>query len=85
MHGHYLLKLTASLERVRKMLLYSIIFVRKFCTLFNVYYICIWPRSVVHLSWIFIIVLPELFKESHQSFSAQFFSVSNLLPSYIAS
>ena len=83
MHGHYLLKLTASLERVRKTLLYSIIFERKFCTLFNVYYICIWPRSVVHLSW--IIVLPELFEESHQSFSAQFFSVSNLLPSYIAS
>ena len=33
MHGHYLLKLTASLARVRKMPLYFIIFVRKFCTL----------------------------------------------------
>ena len=52
MHGHYLLKLTASLARVRKTLLYSIIFVRMFCTLFNGYYICIWPRSVVHLSWL---------------------------------
>ena len=30
MHGHYLLKLTASLARVRKMPLYSIIFARKF-------------------------------------------------------
>ena len=79
MHGHYLLKLTAILAWVRKTPLYSIIFVRKFCTLFNGYYICIWPRSVVH----FVmdkIVLPELFEESHQSFSAQFFSVSNLLP-----
>ena len=87
MHGHYLLKLTASLARVRKMLLYSIIFVRMFCTLFNGYYICIWPQSVVHFSWIIYveIVLPELFEESHQSFSVQFFSVSNLLLSYIAS
>ena len=50
--------------------------------LFNGYYICIWPRSVVNLSWI-IYVLPELFEESHQSFSAQFFSVSDL-PSYVA-
>ena len=30
MHGHYLLKLTASLARVRKAPLYSIIFMRKF-------------------------------------------------------
>ena len=54
--------------------------------LFNGYYICIWPRSVVHLSWIIYteVVLPELFEEFHQSFSAQFFSVSNLLPSYVA-
>ena len=54
--------------------------------LFNGYYICIWPQSVVHLSWIIYaeIVLPELFEEFHQSFSAQFFSVSNLLPSYVA-
>ena len=53
--------------------------------LFNGYYICIWPRGVVHLSWIIYveIVLLELFEEFHQSFSAQFFSVSNLLPSYI--
>ena len=82
MHGHYLLKLTASLARVRKMPLYSIIFVRKFCTLFNAYYICIRPQSIVHLSWIIYaeIVLPEPFEESHQSFSAQFFSLSNLLP-----
>ena len=29
----YLLKLTASLAQVRKTLLYSIIFIRKFCTL----------------------------------------------------
>ena len=87
MHRHYLLKLTASLERVRKTPLYSIILVQKFCTLFNGYYICIWPRSVVRLSWIiyFEIVLPELFEEFHQSFSAQIFSVSNLLPSYVAS
>ena len=71
MHGYYLLKVTASLEWVRKMPLYSIIFERKFCTLFNGYYICIWPRSVVHLSWIIYIeiVLPELFVEVHQSFS----------------
>ena len=77
MHVHYLLKLTASLARVRKTPLYSIIFVQNFCTLFNAYYICTWPRSVVHLSWIIYteIVLPE---ESHQSFSAQFFLVSNL-------
>ena len=33
MHGHYLLKLTASLARVRKTPLYFIIFVQKFCTL----------------------------------------------------
>ena len=80
MHGHYLLKLTAILARVRKMPLYSIIFMQKFCTLFNGYYICIWPRSVVYLSWIIYaeIVLPELFEESRQSFSAQIFSVSNL-------
>ena len=39
MHGHYLLELTASLAWVRKMPLYSIIFVRKFCTLFNAFYI----------------------------------------------
>ena len=31
------------------------------------------------------IVLPELSEESHQSLSAQFFSVSNLLSSYVAS
>ena len=76
MHGHYLLKLTVSLARVRKTPLYSIIFVRKFG---NGYYIYIWPRSVVHLSWIIYaeIVLPELFEESHQSFSAKFFSVSS--------
>ena len=82
MHGHYLLKLIASLALVRNPL-YSIILMQKFCTLFNGYYICIWPRSVVHLSWIIYaeIVLPELFEESHQSFSAHFFSVSNLLPS----
>ena len=83
MHGHYLLKLTASLAWVRKTPLYFIIFVQKFCTLFNANYICIWPRSFVHLSWIMYteIVLPELFEESHQSFSAQFFLVNNLLPS----
>ena len=68
MHGHYLLELTASLAWVRKMPLYSIMFVRKFCTLFNVFYICIWPRSVAHLSWIIYaeIVLSELFEESLQ-------------------
>ena len=79
----YLLKLTAILARVRKTPLYSIIFMQKLCTLFNGCYICIWPRSVVYLSWIIYaeIVLPELFEESHQSFSAQIFSVSNLLPS----
>ena len=33
MHGHYLLKLIASLAQVRKMSLYSNIFMRKFCTL----------------------------------------------------
>ena len=47
MHGHYLLDLTASLAQVRKTPLHSIIFVRKFC---NRYYICIWSRSVAHLS-----------------------------------
>ena len=80
MHGHYLLKLTATLAWVRKMPLYSIIFVQKFCTQFNGYYICIWPQSVVYLSWIIYaeIVLSELFEESHQSFSAQFFSVSKV-------
>ena len=67
MHGHNLLKLTASLAQVRKTPLYSIIFVQKFCTLFTGYYICIWPRNVVHLPWAEI-VLPELFKEFHQSF-----------------
>ena len=36
MHGNYLLKLTASLAQVRKMPLYSIIFVRKFCTLMGI-------------------------------------------------
>ena len=67
LHVYYLLKLTASLARVRKMPLYSIIFVRKFCTLFNLFYICIWPRSIAHL-WIIYteIVLPELFEESLQ-------------------
>ena len=76
MHGHYLLELTASLAQVRKMPMYSIILVRKFS---NGYYICIWPRSVAHLSWIIYaeIVLPELFEESHQSLSTQFFSVSS--------
>ena len=65
MHGHYLLELTASLAQVRKTLLYSVISVQKFC---NGYYICIWPRSVAHLSWIIYaeIVLPDLFEESHQ-------------------
>ena len=39
MHGHYLLKLTAGLAWVRKTPLYSIMFVQKFCTLFNAFYI----------------------------------------------
>ena len=80
MRGHYLLKLTAILARVRKTPLYSIMFMQKFCTLFNGYYICIWPQNVVNLSWIIYaeIVLPELFEESHQSFIAQIFSISNL-------
>ena len=87
MHGHYLLKLTASLVWVRKTPLYSVIFMRKLCTLFSGYYICIWPQSVVHLSWIIYveIVLPELFEESHQSsFQCSIFlSKYNLLPSYV--
>ena len=52
MHGHYLLKLTASLAQVRKTPLYSIIFTQKFCTLFNMYYIYTWLESFVHLSWL---------------------------------
>ena len=63
MHVHYLLKLTASLVRVRKqpcILLYL-------CESFVLYLMrvisALWPRSVVHLSWIIYaeIVLPELF------------------------
>ena len=67
MHGRYLLKLTASLVWVRKTPLYSIIFVRKFCTL--VIYL--------HMAMKFCpfvmdtIVLPELFEESHQPVSPQ--------------
>ena len=72
MHGHYLLKLTVSLAQVRKMPLYSIIFVQKFCTISNGCYICIWPRSVVHLSWAEI-VLSEPFEEFHQSFQCSIF------------
>ena len=77
MHVHYILKLTASLAWDRKMPLYSIIFVQSF--VIPGYYICIWPRSVVRLSWIIYteIVLPELFEESHQSFSAELFSVNS--------
>ena len=39
MHGHYLLKLIASLAQVRKTPMYSNIFIQKFCTLFNVLYL----------------------------------------------
>ena len=63
MHGHYLLKLTASLAQVRKTPLYSIIFVQNFCTLFNAFYIYIWPRSACCP---FVLDNIELFEESLQ-------------------
>ena len=78
MHGHYLLKLTVSLAQVRKrrcILLYS-------CESFVLYLMGIisaYGHEVLFiLSWIKLSWLPELFEESHQSFSAQFFLVSNL-------
>ena len=69
MYGHYLLKLIANLAQVRKTLLYSNIFMRKFCTLLNVRYICTYGCSFVYGKYyeliITKIVLPELFEESH--------------------
>ena len=56
-----------------KMPLYSITFVQKFYALFISAHGCkICPFVMAE------IVLPELFKESHQPVSAQFSSVSNL-------
>ena len=82
MHGDYLLKLTASLAWVRKTLLYSIIFVRK---LYLMGIISAYGHEVLSICHgKYTLKLPELFDEFHQSFSAQFFSVSNLLPSYVA-
>ena len=71
MHGHYLLKLTTSLARVRKTPLYSIIFVRKFVP-YLMGIISTYAHEVLSICHGYNIVLPELSEESYQAFSAQF-------------
>ena len=74
MHGHYLLKLTASLAQVRKTPLYSIIFVRKLCTLYLMGITVFLHMATKCCPFVMDDnVLPELFEEFHQSFQCSIF------------